>query len=235
MLRVKLNRGNLNVSLPFARPLLMQPQTIAPTFFQMVYGALTPDFPVAAAELSGGAGNKLSDVFARFNLYGGVNTATLYCDRLSFEFANLISADYPIVYDIMRRIHDALPDAFGQVGYARAEINSFIHFEVEPPGDVHHYLSRFQPTGSLQSFDNVGELVTEPVGRFHLIGADQTWRCRFGVEKSVSLANGIFVDLGIVLTNPSDAAPFVPFVTKLEKASRIGIATRAALELEWDA
>ncbi|UPT88611.1 hypothetical protein HAP41_0000005880 [Bradyrhizobium barranii subsp. apii] len=233
-MRVKLNRGNLTVSLPFARPLLMQPQLIPPSFFQMVYGALTPDFPIAAAEFSAGAGNKLSEVFARFNLYGGVNTATLYCDRLVFDFANLTPADYPIVYDIMRRIHDAFPNAFDQVGYARTEISSFIHFEVEAPGDANEYLNRFQPTGSLQPFVGVGELVTEPVGRFHLIGVDQTWRCKFGVEKSAALANGIFVDMTIVLSNPGVLPRFSSFVSKLEMASRIGIATRAVLELEWD-
>src|SRR6516165_319271 len=112
MFRVKLNRGNLSVSLPFVRPLMQQPQTLAPTFFELIYGALVPDYPVTVAELSAGAGNKLNDIFARFNLYGGPNATTLYTDRLAFDFVNLIPTDYPIVYDLMRRVHDAVPSVF---------------------------------------------------------------------------------------------------------------------------
>jgi hypothetical protein len=228
MLKVKLNRGNLSVSLPLVRP-LMQPQSLAPTFFELVHDALVPDFPVKPAELSGGSGNKLSEVFGRFNLYGGPNSVTLYTDRLSFDFVNLIPADYPIIYDLTRRVHDAFASAFEATDFDRAEATSLIHFEAEQPGAAREYLNSFQPVRSLEPFKQIGELVWEPVARFTLVGTDQTWRCRFGVEKSLALENGIFVDLNMVLSNQSKA---VPFATKLELASRIGTAARTVLELE---
>jgi hypothetical protein len=229
MFRVKLNRGNLSVSLPFVRPLMQQPQTLAPTFFELIYGALVPDYPVTVAELSAGAGNKLNDIFARFNLYGGPNATTLYTDRLAFDFVNLIPTDYPIVYDLMRRVHDAVPSVFPNAEFDRVEATSLIQFEAQPPGDAREYLSHFQPMGSLEAFKEIGEFICEPVARFNLIGTDQTWRCKFGVEKSLPLANGVFVDLNMVLNRQPKT---VPFSEKLELTSRIGTAVRAVLDLE---
>src|ERR1700757_2632628 len=138
MLKVKLNRGNLSVNLPLVS-LLIQSQTWAGEFFQMVYGALVPDFPVKASEFSGGSGNRLSDIFGKFNLYSGPNSVTLYSDRLSFDFSNLLPGDYPIVYDVMRRVHDAFANAFPAADFDRVEATSLIHYEAELPGAARQY------------------------------------------------------------------------------------------------
>jgi hypothetical protein len=228
MLKVKLNRGNLSVNLPLVRPLI-QAQTWAPQFFEMVYGALVPDFPIKPSEFSGGTGNKLTDIFGKFNLYGGANSVALYTDKLSFDFVNLLPSDYPIVYDLMRRVHDAFPNAFPAADFDRVEATSLLHLEAEEPGAARDYLNGFPPVRPLEPFEAIGELVWEPSARFGLIGADQTWRCKFGVEKSIALENGIFVDLNMVLSNQPKT---IPFATKLELASRVGTAMRGVLELE---
>jgi hypothetical protein len=81
----------------------------------------------------------------------------------------------------------------------------------------------------IEPFKDIGELVWEPLARFSLVGTDQMWRCKFGVEKSLPLENGIFADLNMVINNQSKA---VPFAAKLEQASRIGTAALSVLGLE---
>jgi hypothetical protein len=228
MFKVRLVRGNLNVTLPFIRP-ITDWQPAIPRFFEMIYQALSPAFAIAPNQLSINPALKLGETNARFNLYGGPNSVTLFSDRLTFEFVSLISSDYPVVYDLMRRVHDAFPSSFPSCGYNTVETQSYIHFDIMPPDEVGEYLERFHLKGALDSFSIFGAFVEEKIARFGAIAADQSWQCRFGVDRSLLLANGIFVDLSMTLRNQTKE---VTFLDKLQFAEKIGAAARAALRLE---
>jgi hypothetical protein len=204
---------------------------IPPRHFELIYRALAPKVAISAAEFSANAGFKLSEVFARFNLYGGANSITLYSDRLSFDFSNLLRADFPVVFDLMRSVHDEFPAVFPSCEYEQVEATGMHHFDLLPPGEVNEYLARFGATERLQSFSAVTpEFVLEPCARFGVKAADESWKCRFGVDRSLALANGLFVDSQMTLR----LGNAVPFVDKLIFAEKIGNAYFQALELEHD-
>jgi hypothetical protein len=228
MYKVKFFRGNLLVRMPLKRPIL-DVQTFVPRFNELIYAALVPVFPVTPADFSINSGARLSDIWAKFNLYAGPNSVTLFTDRLAFEFVNLFLQDYPLIYDLLHRVHDEFPVRFESYDYERVEAQSLVHFELLPPAEATQYLKRFELQEHLGSFSTVGSFVEEPGARISVMAADNSWRSRIVVERSLGVANGVYLDVNTILNNGSKD---VSFDEKLKLALGIGNAWLRTLSLE---
>ena len=209
----------------------MDVRSFAGQFNELIYAALVPVFPVTPADLSINSSNRLSEIWAKFNLYAGPNSVTLFTDRLAFEFLNLLLPEYPLVYDLLRRVHDAFPLHFELCDYERVEVQSFVHLELLPPVEATQYLKRFERLGDMaSSFSSLASFVVEePGARMSVIAADSSWRSRIGIERSLAIANGVYLEVSTTLNKGSKE---VPFDEKLRLAESIGDAWLRVLALE---
>jgi hypothetical protein len=228
MYKVRFFRGNLRVRMPLKRPIL-DVQSFAPQFNELIYAAVAPAFPVAPADFSVNSGNRLSDIWAKFNLYAGPNSITLFTDRLAFDFVNLLLQDYPLIYGLLRRVHDEFPVHFESCDYERVEAQSFTHLELLPPAEAAQYLKRFEQQDHLGSFSTVGSIVEEPGARISVMATDSSWRSMIAVERSLAIANGVYLEVNTILNNGSKE---VSFDEKLKLAEGIGNAWLRTLSLE---
>jgi hypothetical protein len=222
-------RGNLLVRMPFTRPIL-DVRSLALQFNELIYAALAPAFPVTPADLSVNSSNRLSEIWAKFNLYAGPNSVTLFTDRLAFEFLNLLFSDYPLVYDLLRRVADEFPSHFESCDYERVEVQSFVHLELLPPAEATQYLKRFEHKVDLAPFSSLASFVVEePGARMSVIAADLSWRSRIGIERSLAIANGVYLEVSTTLNKVSKE---VPFDEKLRLAQSVGDTWLQVLALE---
>jgi hypothetical protein len=222
-------RGNLLVRMPFTRPIL-NVGSFAGQFNELIYAALAPTFPVTPADLSVNSSNRLSEIWAKFNLYAGPNSVTLFTDRLAFDFVNLSLPDYPLVYDLLHRVHDEFALHFKLCDYERVEAQSFIHLELQPPAEATQYLKRFERSEELASFSSlVSFVVEEPGARMSVIAADLSWRSRIGIERSLAIANGVYLEVSTTLNKVSKE---FPFDEKLRLAQSVGDTWLQVLALE---
>lgn len=228
MFKVKLARGNESINVPFREPILDWREASA-RFFDLIYRSLTPRYMVTVADLSANGGPKLSDAWAKYQLRGAPSSITLFSDRLYFDFVNLLDSDYLIMYDIIGHVHDKFPNVFPQLDYDRIETQSATHFELAHPAKVDDYLNLFEAKNSLSAFASFGNFVDERIARFGVMAADQSWRCRFGVDRSLSLPNGVFIDMTLTLRYKEKNGTFTE---TLLLAQRISEACRTTLMLE---
>jgi hypothetical protein len=221
-------RGNLSVKMPLTRPIFSF-QGVSARFCELIYKSLAPTFPVGPNDLSGNPANRLSEIWARFNLYSGPNTVTLFSDRLSFDFVNLLRTDYPIILDLMRRVHDEFPSAFPECEYERVDSTSYIHLELLPPADVPTYLQRYQLKEIQKAFADTGKIVVEPGMRHGVAASDEKWQTKFGVDRSLASDKAVFVDVSTTLKQlPKEFS----FLEKQQLFQKIGDACLKALGLE---
>jgi hypothetical protein len=228
MTNVSFFRGNLLVRASFTRPILDFEQ-LAPVFNSMIYSSLQPSFAISANDFSVNRSNRLGEICIKFNLYSGPNSIALFSDRLAFEFVNLVTTDYPVVLDLLHRVHDAFPQHFSLLESERFETQYLSHFLLPPSESVEQYLGRFAMRQRLTGFANLGDFFEDPIARISVVSADQSWQSRLSIERSLAVANGIFLDLSTILNHASWDVPFLDKVTQLRK---IALAWFESLELE---
>lgn len=218
MIEVKSVWTSLNVKLGLKRPVLSEWQAIPGRFFTMIYDAFAGVVPMNSKEFSVLPANQLSEVRARYAIYGGASSVSISPDALVIDFASLSQKDTAVVQQILAGVHDAFPKAFPELTYETINVQSFEHLEfINEKSNPSDYLMRFTfPNATTQLG---GEpVVFQPAGKCDIIAQDQSWKCTLGVERSLHNARAVFVAITFSL-NKVD--PISPYLTKAELARRI--------------
>jgi hypothetical protein len=184
-------RASARIEALFSRPIL--DWTGVPSRFNlMVYDALANKVPINPAELSVHGNTVLGEVYAKYNIYGGATSVSLYADKLAFDFPNLIPSDRPLVEQVIASIHDGFPITFPELSYRRMKISSFEHLDLSNANAVDAFLNRFRlpHAESLSS-----AVVVHPGAKFKAILQDQNWECDFSAERSALSATAVFTAL----------------------------------------
>jgi hypothetical protein len=119
-------RETLRIEAIFSRPILEWERTSA-RFYSMIYEALAAKIPVNVGDFSVQPGTILSEVRARYGIYGGATSVTLHANKIVFDFPSLIPSDMPIVREVLSSVHDAFPKAFPELDYKTMEVQSYEH------------------------------------------------------------------------------------------------------------
>jgi hypothetical protein len=194
----------LHVQLVLKQP-IMEWQHVPSRFFKLIYEELAGTLPISSKEFSAVPANQLSEVRAKYAVYGGASSVSLGADALQFDFPSLVAADQPVVQNILSRIHDAFPREFHELSYDKVSLQSHRHLEFvnakDSPAD---YLSQFAPPKTTTELKSV---VVQPGAKFELISEDQTWTCSVGAERSIPNARAVFVALNVTMNrvDPSTA------------------------------
>jgi hypothetical protein len=198
-------RDSIHVQCMLSQPILDW-REMPSRFFGMVYGALRQKLPINLSELSITPGVLLSEVRAKYNLYGGATSVSLHADRLAFDFPNLTPTDYPIAMDIMACIHDAFPKAFSDLSYDKIEVQSYEHVDVFSSETVSSFLERFKMPGAESFFEST--VVQRPTCKFSMEAQDQGWQCGLALERSLLASNALFMAVTVSLRNANALTPF---------------------------
>jgi hypothetical protein len=216
-----------NVQLPFERPIINWTE-VAPKFFDMILTSVGARIPVLVNQFSTSTTGRVSDFFARYSIYGGNSTITLFPDKLVFDFPQLNPPDVPLVGDLLRTVHDALSADFLQASYSRIDIQVGEHLELVPPSTVTEFLNRYRIKGLDEVFVQA-EAVVEPAVRFSAKSSKPPWSCTLMVEQSLMNAAAIFLWESTSLT---DANSVPSFDDKFRLVAHIGGLALKALNLE---
>lgn len=229
MIKVKVVWSNFNVSLGFSRLLFGDWHTIPTRFFEMVYSALSDTIPVKSNEFSVMPANQLSEVRARYSIYGGRSAVTISPDAILFEFPSIVAGEVPIAEQISGRLHDAFTQAFPEVGYATASFQIYQHLEfVDPNENPAIYLTRF----AFPLTREVGaSVVLQPSGKCDIIAPDQSWQCSLFVERSLPNARAVFVAITLTVNKVEQ---YATYNAKTELVRAVVILCRQLLDLESD-
>ena len=229
MSEVKSVWNGANVSLAFRRPLFGDWSSIPTHFFTMIYDALAEVVPITSKEFTLLGANQLSEVRAKYAIFGGTSSVTISPDALVFDFPGLFPKDTPLVQQILSRIHDALPVSFPDLRYEQIDVQSFEHLEfIREQDNPTDYLAKFRfPTATPELG---GDLVLyEPVGKCEIMAQDGRWKCTLNVERSQSNARAVFVATTFSLYKVEQSSPYQE---KLERVRNIIRNGHRLLELE---
>ncbi|MFK4535137.1 hypothetical protein ABIA00_003320 [Bradyrhizobium ottawaense] len=199
-------------------------------FFRLLHGSLGQRLNIQASELSAHAGTQLSEVRARYAIYGGSSSVTLFADRIAFDFPGITGGDLPLIYDIMGAVHDGFPEAFPELRFGRVEVQDLCHFDLGSQQQVGAFFARFafQPVSDAFANDP-SQIVFGP--KFRAASEDGRFRCDVFVEQSALSSTAVFGSLASTLAAVEGSKPF------LEKAQFIQTLTQrclSGLDLEID-
>jgi hypothetical protein len=213
VLEVKTVWAAFHLQLMLKRPIMEWQSGVHGRFFAFVYDALSGTLPISSKEFSVVVGNQLSDVRARYAIYGGASTISLSADALHFDFPSLLLSDQPVVENILSSMNDGFPKAFPELSYDKFTAQSYRHLEfVNAKNTPTEYLSQLAPP-KLRS--EIKSVVVQPNAKFELVAENQTWTCSVGVEKSSLNARAVFVVLSMTINGVDPLSPYQ------EKAQRV--------------
>lgn len=214
-------RDNLHVQLIFSKPIFEWHQ-ISARFFEMIHESLSSKFPLSPTDFSLQTSALLSEVRAKYNIFGGASSITLYSDRLAIDLPNLVPNEYPVAWDILASIHDGFVSSFSELNYDRVEAQSYEHLDLSREDFVTELLGRHRVAEVDSAFVST-PIVNQPAVRFSVVAQDQKWQCGIMAERSLISATAIFVSLTISLRKVDRSLSF------LEKATLAQYLTKSCL------
>ena len=197
-------------------------------FFDMVFRSVGKRIPVVVNEFSTHVPGRVSEIYARYNVYGGPSSISLFADKLSFDFPNLLPADIPLVRELLRVVHDDFAAEFTQVSYGRVDIQGGSHLEILAPDTVKNFLDQYQIKSVEKIFGEVGA-ITEPAIRFSAKNSNPPWTYALMIEQSLLHAAAVYVHSNLSLTN---GAMVPTFEEKMRLVNHIGSLTQSAFGAE---
>lgn len=206
MLKVRSLRDTLRVTFEFSKPIL-EWRDIHSRFFKMIKEGFAGKIAVQLSELSATPGaSTMADLRARWAIYGGSSSVTLFADRLEFDFPVLIPSDRELVWTILRTIHDLLPTTLDNWQYNRIESRAFEHLEIPQTTSVSTYLKRFEQMPVAAAFHGE-QSVFEYGAKFKVASQNGDWSCDVSVEKSMFNAAAVFVtrNMSVGIANPHES------------------------------
>jgi hypothetical protein len=217
IVKLKPLRFNQNIQLVFDRP-IFDWTGVMQKFFDTIFRLVGARIPVAVNEFSTHVPGRVSEMYARYNVYGGASSVSLFADKLIMDFPSLLPADIPLVRELLKIVHDGFAGAFTQVSYSRVDIQSGSHLEVLAPDTVKEFLERYKIANVEKVFGEAGA-ITEPAVRFAAKGSRPPWTYALMIEQSLVNAAAIFVYADLKLT---DASMLPTFEDKLGLAAHVG-------------
>lgn len=199
-------------------------------FFKSLHGALGERLNIQASELSANASPQLSEVRARYNIYGGGSAVTLFADRIAFDFPAINGGDLPLIYEIMGTVHDNFPTTFPELKFGRAEVQDLSHLDLGSQDQVKAFFERFVFQSVSDAFKDYPTQITYGP-KFQVISEDGRFRSNVFVESSALSSTAVFSSINSTLAMAEGSKPF------LEKAQFMEAITKRCLnglDLEID-
>jgi hypothetical protein len=215
-------RTGIRADALFTHPIL-EWERVSSRFFAMVYDALAGKTNPSVAEFSVDRATVLGEARARYRLFGGATSISIQADRLTFDFPNLVPANYTLVYDVIAAIHDAFPKSFPELQYERVETQSQEHLDLVENGALERFLRKYEIATTDTTFPS--PVVMQPGLKFTVVAQDQSWQCALFAERSLLSATALFVLLNTTIRGLSNSPSYS------DKMTRVTAVTNSVLRL----
>jgi hypothetical protein len=210
-------RFTLNIQIVFDRP-IFDWTGVMQKFFDMIFRSVGARIPVVMNEFSAYAPGRVSEMYARYNVYGGPSSVSLFADKLIIDFPNLLPGDISLVRELLKIVHDGFAAEFTQASYSRVDVQSGSHLEVLAPDTVKQFLSQYRIESVENTFGAAGA-VTEPAIRFAAKSSKPQWTYALMIEQSLMHAAALFLYTNLSLT---DAAALPTFEEEIGLVAYVG-------------
>jgi hypothetical protein len=219
-------RSAHNYQLFFERP-IFDWVGVMPKFFAMIFKDVGAKIPVTVKEFSVSQTSNWGEVQARYSIYGGPSSISLFADKLSADFPILTPLDYGLVRDLMKTVHDGFTAEFRQCVFGRVEVVYNEHLEVLPPHTVKEFLEQHRISAIGNEFGTHG--IIEPALRFSVKGTTGAWEYSVMAEQSLIHASALFLSHSLKL---NDAIKLPTFEEKVALGIRVEQLALKGLGLE---
>ena len=205
MVGVRPASASAYVRIAFARPLFHW-QDAPRQFFEAMYDTLSPMVAVNVADFSVRVSSSLSEVAARYDLFGGPSAVILTAQNLSLEFPDLVLSDYGLAARIAESVEQRLRSDFPECGRSWMRLTLNEHLNVLGPGRAEDYLSRYAIPSVESAFAQCAGL-HQHGAVFSTTDAERQWQAHCSVERSEELDDALFLTRDVVLLRVDEAAP----------------------------
>lgn len=217
MTRIKSIRADVTAQLTFGTP-MFDLRSMSERFFEGVYKTIGPKYNITTRDLSVANTNVIGDFWARFSLFGGSNTVTIFPDRLVVQFGNLTPPDYLIANEVTRLGHDTFVSAFPEVEVSQIDYRTLEHFELIGASSSADFFEKFSTLALQQGVLQAWPGVFEPGIKFKHTSADQKSVVTCLGERSVVSASAVFLAVTVLI---QDAASLPTFDEKYQRLARL--------------
>lgn len=189
----------------------------------MIYDALGNRLNLRPSELSLAPALSFGEARARYSVYGGSTSVSLYADRVAFDFPGLVPSDIAIIQEIMMAVHDSLPKTFPSIEPGRIEIEDYAHLDIGTQEAVSAFLNNYRLLSVEATFGEDLAVINTPSVRYSVVAQDGSWKSVVGVEPSQLSTTAIFGTISTtLLALPAD-------LSFMDKAAKVQAITRRAL------
>jgi hypothetical protein len=221
---------SLRVEIPF-EGLLFKWHDVAPRFFSFIYERLRERITIKSNEFSAPlAAAHMGDLYAKYSIFGGNASVTLFPDKLIFDFPNLTVSDQLLVNDIMRAVHDGLSTAFPELSSRRIEIVDLAHLDVGSVELVESFMRLFY-AGQIGMRATQLPLIYRAAGRLLISADDGAWQNSVLIDRSLAKTTALFVSFSMSFFN-------VPWSLSFEEKQALVLTASGnclrLLDLEFD-
>jgi hypothetical protein len=195
----------------------------------MTYDVLGTRLNIQPSELSVTPATNFAEARARYSVYGGSSSVSLFADRIAFDFPGLVSSDVSIMHEIMAAIYDSFPRAFPEVSPARIEAQDYAHLDIGTQEAVAAFLNKYRVSAVEATFGNDMPVISTPSVRYSIVAQDGTWKSIVSVETSQLSTTALFCTISTSLLKLPDRPNFI---TTLSRFQAITLRALASLDLE---
>ncbi|MCY4468092.1 MAG: hypothetical protein OXC08_05170 [Thiotrichales bacterium] len=143
----------------------------------------------------------LGEAWCKYRVFGGASTAILRPEALQLTFPNAIETDYPIIFEMLRRMLKVLLPRIG--GYDRQSYTVIDnHHAAIVEGESEAYLSEFANRKMSDAMRHEVGVECRPSVGFTLRSTDGNRVLRRSIEQSEILSNGLFITNHIFVSLP---------------------------------
>ena len=214
----------------FAPPLFRRSE-IPERFFEMVHSSLSPQFAVDLDHLQISSGDSMGDAVATCRIFGGSSTVSISADTLSAQFPMALPGDRHVIKQILFAIGSGFAEKFPESRFARVQLIVHEHADTVSGSTASEYLAQFEMPAISSKFRELNASYT-PGACFMVTGHESAWQARCTLEKSLYLADGIFLNYDVTLNQVSDSGPLD---VQLRQIDAIVEKCASVLEIGWAA
>lgn len=225
MFKVRQQQASALLNIVFSPPFFSW-NGVEARFFQMVHDALQPLIMVKPEDFAIAPATNLGEVSARYSIFGGASTVSLFANRLTMNFPKLSREDTPLIQSIVGALDTGFTERFQEQQYNTMQVVSAEHATIDCAGGAADYLVRY----AVPSASRLNNTVLTPGAHFGLGDKDAAWRALCTVEKSEILEDGLFLKFDVTFLKVPEGG----FDDRLQRYRQVIDTCLSALELESD-
>lgn len=201
MFRGKTVREHFRVTATFDRPILDW-TNLPQSFFEAIHEKLGETLFVRASDFALNAPtNSPGDITLVFRIYGGESTVTLTAQTFVVDFPNLTPDTYQVAIKTFHLACDAVSKVVTIAKFKSIVFSDSQHVQLLDDKEYTDLIASCEITSVKEYFREKGGGTFDQGVKYLFTSSDQSWVLQFQIEKSLTVANGLFGTLELQISD----------------------------------